>query len=95
MLIYQVESLPDITLSKYQVFEDSGVDGMIDAQTKFVRQLYRASLLGKVSIHFLFDYNPERLNGKKIRIRLMFSSKTEDLKFEDKLRKIVRASGVA
>ncbi len=95
MLTYQVESLPDLTLSKYQVFEDSGVKGMVDAQTKFIRQLYQASLLGNVSVHFLFDYDPERSRGKKIRIRMIFSSKTEDSEFEEKLRKIIRASSIA
>lgn len=95
MLIYQVESLPDLTLNKYQVFEDSGVEGMIDAQTKFIRQLYQASLLGNIGIHFLFDYDPDRQEGKKIRIRMIFSSREEEPEFEEKLRKIIRASSIA
>ena len=95
MLIYQVEKLPDLTLSKYQVFEDSGVEGMIDAQTRFVRQLYQVSLLGNVGIHFLFDYDPDRQEGKKIRIRMIFLSKEEDSEFEEKLRKIIRASSIS
>lgn len=37
MLVYDVKSIPDLTLSKYQVFADSGIEGMLDAQTQFIR----------------------------------------------------------
>lgn len=74
MLAYEIKAIPDLTLSKYQVFEESGIEGMLDAQTQFIRQLYRAALLGNVNIHFLFDYVPERPEGNKINIRLLFTS---------------------
>lgn len=52
MLAYEIKTIPDLTLSKYQVFEESGIEGMLDAQAQFIRQLYRAALLGNVNIHF-------------------------------------------
>ena len=76
MLAYEIKTIPDLTLSKYQVFEESGIEGMLDAQAQFIRQLYRAALLGNVNIHFLFDYAPERPEGNKINIRLLFTSIT-------------------
>lgn len=94
MLIYEIEYLPDLTLSKYQVFADSGVDGMLDAQTQFIRQLHRVALLGKVSIHFVFDYDPERNAGRKLQIRLIFKNTTQN-GYKDKLRKVVRASAIS
>ena len=94
MLTYEIESIPDLTLSKYQVFADSGVDGMLEAQTHFIRQLHRVALLGNVSIHFIFDYDPERNSGKKLRIRLAFKNTTLN-GYKDKLRKIVRASSIS
>ena len=94
MLIYEIEHIPDLTLSKYQVFADSGVDGMLEAQTQFIRQLHRVALLGNVSIHFVFDYDPERSAGNKLRIRIIFKNVTLN-GYKDKLRKIIRASGIA
>lgn len=94
MLVYEIRSIPDLTLSKYQVFADSGVDGMLEAQTQFIRQLHRVALLGNVSIHFVFDYDPDRSSGNKLRIRLIFKNATLN-GYKDKLRKIVRASGIS
>lgn len=94
MLTYEIKSIPDLTLSKYQVFADSGVDGMLEAQTQFIRQLHRVALLGNVSIHFVFDYDPDRSSGNKLRIRLIFKNAALN-GYKDKLRKIVRASGIS
>ena len=94
MLTYEIKSIPDLTLSKYQVFADSGVDGMLEAQTQFIRQLHRVALLGNVSIHFVFDYDPDRSSGNKLRIRLIFKNSSLN-GYKDKLRKIVRASGIS
>ena len=94
MLVYEIRSIPDLTLSKYQVFADSGVDGMLEAQTQFIRQLHRVALLGNVSIHFVFDYDPDRSSGNKLRIRLIFKNAALN-GYKDKLRKIVRASGIS
>lgn len=88
MLVYDVESIPDLTLSKYQVFADSGIEGMLDAQTQFISFLYRPSLLNDVGIHFLFDYRKDRSEGKKIKIQLLFSSKESDLDFLGDLEKL-------
>ena len=94
MLIYEIQSIPDLTLSKYQVFADSGIDGMLEAQTQFIRQLHRVALLGGVSIHFIFDYDPSRNAGNKLKIQIVFSQ-TAAADYKEKLRKIVRASGVS
>ena len=55
MLIYEINSIPDLTLSKYQVFADSGIEGMLEAQLQFIKQLYRVALLGGIHIHFIYD----------------------------------------
>jgi len=95
MLKYRVNSIPDLTLSKYQVFADSGVDGMIEAQIQFIKQLHRVSLLGKVSIHFFFDYDPSRLEGQKLKIELVFNGLEQNDPYNDKLRKVINSSGIA
>ena len=95
VLAYEFKAIPDLTLSKYQVFEDSGIEGMIDAQTQFIRQLYRAAILGDVNIHFLFEYDPDRPEGNKINIRLLFTSSKENEDYFTKMRKLVKASGIS
>lgn len=95
VLAYEIKAIPDLTLSKYQVFEDSGIEGMIDAQTQFIRQLYRAAILGDVNIHFLFDYDPDRPEGNKLNIRLLFTSSKENEEYFTKMRKLVKASGIS
>lgn len=95
MLVYDIKNIPDLTLNKYQVFADSGIEGMLDAQTQFIRLLHRPLLLNDVGMHFLFDYCPKRPEGKKLRIRLLFSSEESGSDFSERFRKIVRSSGIS
>ncbi len=92
MLAYEITHLPDLTLSKYQVFADSGIDGMLEAQTQFIKQLYRVLILGKVNAHFLFNYHPSRVAGNKLQIYLMFSGTDTETNYYARVRKIVNSS---
>jgi len=92
--MYSIKKIPDLMLSKYQVFADSGVEGMLEAQTQFIRQLHRVSLLEKVSIHFLFYYDAKCHAGEKLHIELIFNVYNESTEYYNKIRKIVRSSGI-
>lgn len=94
MLIYEVKSLPDLTLSKYQVFADSGIDGMLDVQTQFIKQLHRVLLLGDVSTHILFDYNPDFSAGKKLKIYFAFSTSNSKSEYYERIKRIMAASAI-
>lgn len=94
MLIYQVQSLPDLTLSKYQVFADSGIEGMLEAHTQFIRQIYRILLLGKINLHILYNYDPELSSGEKLRIFMIFSGLNANDSYSEKIKKIVKASNI-
>lgn len=93
MLIYKVKQIPDLTLSKYQVFADSGIDGLLNCQTQFLKQLYRVALLGNISIHFFVEYSPAEKAGSKISIYLCFCG--EDDSYREKLRKVIFSSEVS
>lgn len=80
MLIYNVEVIPDLTLSKYQAFADSGIDGMLEAQVQFIKQLHQIILLGKMQAHFIYDYDPKRKKGSKLHVYLVFSGNEQDRK---------------
>lgn len=92
-LIYEITKVPDLSLTKYQVFADSGVDGMLNAQTQFIRQLHRVAMLGNVRIHFIFCYDPQRQAGKKLRILINFTGENES--YRSKLKKVISSSGIS
>ena len=95
MLIYSVESIPDLTLNKYQSLADSGIDGMLNVQLQFFKQLHQIILLGNLQAHLIYDYNPNRKSGCKLHIYLCFSGSEESYEYHNKLRKIMNASNIS
>lgn len=95
MLIYEIKSIPDLTLSKYQVFADSGIDGMLEAQLQFIKQLNRVALLGGIHLHFVYDYDPNMKAGSKLSIYIIFSGNEQNKAYYIKLRKIINASNIS
>ena len=95
MLAYKINYIPDLTLSKYQVFADSGVEGMLEAQTQFIRQLHRVALLGNIGIHFFFSYSPERNAGHKLNIIVAFSGIDDSSSYKMKIQKVINSSGIS
>ena len=94
MLVYEITKIPDMTLSKYQAYADSGIEGMLEAQTQFVRQLYRVALNGSVNIHLYYLYNPIRQSGEKIKIYFVFTCDDFDEKWKNSIKKVVMASNI-
>lgn len=94
MFIYSVNKIPDLSLSKYQAFADSGIEGMLEAQTQFIRQLYRVAINGNINIHMYYIYNPDMQLGEKLKIYLAFSSKEEDVQWMLKVQKVIKSSGL-
>lgn len=52
MLIYEINSIPDLTLSKYQVFADSGIEGMLEAPITVHQTIIPSSIIGWNSYSF-------------------------------------------
>lgn len=93
-LIYSINSIPDLTLSKYQMLAENGIEGILEMQTQFLRLLHSIALLGDIGIHFLFLYKADGVSGKKIKIYLEFSNTGIKADYADKIKKIVKSSGV-
>lgn len=93
MLAYRIQSLPDLTLNKYSAYADSGIEGMLEAQTRLVRQMRRIALLGNVRIQFIYEYDPDLDIGEKIRIYIAFQ--TEDKYFQKQIVKFISSSGIS
>lgn len=94
MLIYEVSKLPDITLSKYQAVEESGIESMLEAQTRLIRQLYRFTAFGKIITHYIYNYDPKRAKGKKLKIYLAFTNKAKTEEYNESIDKIMKASPI-
>lgn len=94
MFVYQINSLPDLTLNKYQALGDSSIDSMLEAQTRLLRQLYRLAAYEKISIHFLFEYDPARANGTKLNIQIAFTNIGDENKYNRSLDKLVKSSNI-
>ena len=94
MLIYEVTNLPDITLSKYQVVEESGIESMLEAQTRLIRQLYRFTAFGKIITHYIYNYDPQRPNGNKLKIYIAFTNEERSEQYNESIDKIIKASSI-
>ena len=101
MLAYKVSRLPDMTLSKYQSFEDSGIEGMLKAQERLIKQLHRAMTLIRdeekdqdLSVHFLFDYDKDRVKGKKQNIYLILWDRNIAQAYIEKIERVIWSSGI-
>lgn len=96
MIIYKVQTIPDLTLNKYQAFEDSGIDGMIKAQERLVRQLHRAMLLSaEISLHFIYIYKPANSLGRRLEIYILINDRDCNSEYTNKIKKLIKASGIS
>ena len=93
MLFFRIKNIPDLILSKYQMFEHSGVDGLLIEERQFIRQLHQISTLGNLGVHFYYIYNPENFSGSRLEIYLAFSNVNNN--YIDKIRKIIKASNIS
>ena len=94
MLTYRVLNLPDITLSKYQAVEESGIESMLEAQTRLIRQLYRFTAFGKIVTHYIYVYDPQSQNGNKLKIFIAFTTEEQTAKYDESIDKIIKASPI-
>lgn len=87
-IIYKIEKLPDLSLSKYQSLGDNGVDGVLQRHISFLRQWQGLSELGNITINliYFFKYREEH----KLNIYLMFRFK--DIEYKKVIDKTMKVS---
>lgn len=71
-LCFSVNKLPDLTLTKYSVFDGSGVDNIMDKHGVFLRQLHRLGYTSGVYFHLLYYYNPDKAIPKGHHLSIIF-----------------------
>ena len=77
-MYFKINKIPDISLNKYASLSDTGVEGILERHTAFLRQWHRIAILGQISMHLIVEYNPERENSKKIEIGFLIDLQDED-----------------
>ena len=76
---FDLEKIPDLSLTKYMSLDESGVNGVISKHLSFLRQLNRKGILSRVFFHLLYSYDPEEDKGKKLSISLIAEGDKEAL----------------
>lgn len=67
-LCFYLPSLPDLTLTKYNVLDGSGVKHVIEKHGMFLRQLHRLGFEKGVNAHLLYEFYPDETRGSRLKV---------------------------
>lgn len=76
---FDLEKIPDLSLTKYMSLDEAGVDGVLKKHSSFLRQLNRKGILSRVFFHLLYTYTPTAPKGKQLEIALIASGEASSL----------------
>lgn len=91
-LCFSVNKLPDLTLSKYSVFDGSSVDNIMEKHGVFLRQLHRLGYSSGVYFHLLYFYNPDRSIPKGKHLTIIFYATSQNKEKLDGIREFLTTS---
>ena len=77
--LFDLEKVPDLSLTKYMSLDESGVNGVISKHLSFLRQLNRKGILSRVFFHLFYSYDPNKDKGKKLSISMLAEGSEEAL----------------
>ena len=80
---FELPKIPDLTLSKYESQDESGVDGVLKQIRSFWRLMNRRGRLMKEGYQLFYEYDPARPVGKRLRIGIRIDSERNDPAFVD------------
>jgi len=78
-LCFSLESIPDLSLSKYASLDENGVDGVLKKLTIFLRQLNRKGIMSTVFFHLIYIYDPDSDKGNQLKIYFIASGEKDKL----------------
>ena len=91
-MYFKISRIPDVSLNKYASLSDTGVEGILERHTAFLRQWHRISVLGKISMHLIIDYDPNRESSKRIEIGFLIDSQENDEHYTETVQQAFSAS---
>lgn len=90
---YELNSSPDFSLNKYSSLSETGPEGVLSRHSAFWRQLNQWGKLFNASIHFIYEFNPERPAGKRLKLVIRFDAPDSDA--QECIRQVMKASVLA
>lgn len=90
LIAYKLTSIPDISLSKYQIMAGNGIDRLREWTDDFLRQWQKISAIYEIEINYIVRYNPKNCDGEKIEFYIVF--KLENNELVDYLSNLMKAS---
>lgn len=76
---FQIEQIPDLSLSKYQSLADTGIEGVLKRHESFLRQWHGICMESSISLHLLYCYLPDESAGKRLKLYFMLQGNKEAL----------------
>lgn len=67
MMCFQLMEIPDLSLNKYQVLADTGIEGVLKRHESFLRQWHGICTESVTSFHLLYIYLPCEPAGKRLK----------------------------
>jgi len=77
-LVFTVDRIPDLTLTKYSVLDGSSVDDIMDKHGVFLRQLHRLGSTSGVYFHLLYYFDPDERISKGHHLSVVFYATSKD-----------------
>lgn len=77
-LVFAVDRIPDLTLTKYSVLDGSSVDDIMDKHGVFLRQLHRLGSTSGVYFHLLYYFDPDTRIQKGHHLSVVFYATSTD-----------------
>lgn len=91
-LCFSVNKLPDLTLTKYSVFDGSSVENIMDKHGVFLRQLHRLGYTSGVYFHLLYYYNPDKSIPKGHHLSIIFYATSQKMEKLEGIREFLTTS---
>lgn len=94
-LLFQVNNLPDLTLTKYTVFDGSSVEDVQDKHGVFLRQLHQLGHRFGVYFHLLYMYNPNSEIDKGNHLQIMVYATADSADKLTRIKEFIETSALS
>lgn len=65
---FAINKIPDLSLNKYQILADTGIQGVLKRHESFLRQWHGVCSESESSFHLLFLYMPDEPIGERLKV---------------------------
>ena len=91
-LVFTVDRIPDLTLTKYSVMDGSSVRHIMDKHSVFLRQLHRLGSISEVYFHLLYYYDADERIPKGHHLMVAFYATSSERRKLEGIREFLTTS---